>query len=189
MKFVMVMTAAAMLSANAQTMKNPASAAMAAKTGATVVTEKISVPLPILTALEKELDGRLSATGASENDPCYVLGGSRAVFVSGLGVVVTSDVDLVNSPGGPALFQTTVGTPQKAAVRKRKLAHVAMLQQTMREMISSIAASPYLKLTDTDQVVVAVRLMYRSWEDTTGLPGQIVARMERRGGPIAMEVQ
>jgi hypothetical protein len=32
-------------------------------------------------------------------------------------------------------------------------------------------------------------LVYRSWEDTAGMPGQIVAHLDRRGGAVKMEVQ
>ena len=59
----------------------------------------------------------------------------------------------------------------------------------MRDMILSISASSALKLADSDQVIVAVRLVYRYWEDTKDLPGQIVMRLDRRGGSILMEVQ
>jgi len=31
--------------------------------------------------------------------------------------------------------------------------------------------------------------MYRPWEDTSGLPGQIVMRADRQGGNIRMELQ
>ena len=40
-----------------------------------------------------------------------------------------------------------------------------------------------------DQLVVGVRLMYRPWEDTKDLPGQIVMRADRQGGNIRTELQ
>jgi len=98
-------------------------------------------------------------------------------------------VDLINSPGMIGLMQTTVSPDQKAAIRKRKQAHLPLLQQTMRDVLLSLAASPALKLADTDQVVIAVRLFYRPWEDTAGLPGQIVMRLDRRSGVPKMEIQ
>ena len=45
---------------------------------------------------------------------------------------------------------------------------------------------------EADQIVVAVRLWYQSWEDTTGLPSQIVMRADRRSaaaGTIKTELQ
>jgi hypothetical protein len=84
---------------------------------------------------------------------------------------------------------TTITPEQRVSIHKRKLAHVQLLQQTMRDMVLSLAASSALKLSDTDQIVVAVRLVYRPWEDMTGLPGQVVMRMDRRGGMPRVEVQ
>ena len=82
-----------------------------------------------------------------------------------------------------------ISAEQKVSVHKRKLEHVKLLQQTLRDTILSLAAAPTLKLGDTDQVVVSVRLMYRAWEDTKDLPVQIVMRLDRRGGTPKLEVQ
>ena len=140
-----------------------------------------------LTALEKDIDGRITTTGGA--DPCVVLGGTRGLYVTGFGAVFTSDVDLVNSPS-IGLFQTTISPEQKALVHKRKLAHVTLLQSTMRDMVTALAQSASLKsMSGTDQIVVGVRLMYRPWEDTSGLPGQIVMRADRQGGNIRTELQ
>ena len=183
-------TAAALIPASAQvpTMKQPNPAVAAARAGTGATLEKPAFSLQTIGGLEKELDGRISGTGGS--DPCVVPGGgTRGFYVNGLGMVLTADVDLVNSPGGIGLMQATVSAPQKAAIRQRKLAHVPLIEQTMRDMILSISASSALKLADSDQVIVAVRLVYRYWEDTKDLPGQIVMRLDRRGGSILMEVQ
>jgi hypothetical protein len=59
----------------------------------------------------------------------------------------------------------------------------------MRDMVLSLAASPVLKLSDNDEVLVVVRLWYQPWEDSSGLPGQIVARLDHRGGTVRMDVQ
>jgi hypothetical protein len=60
----------------------------------------------------------------------------------------------------------------------------------MRQMLMSLAQSASLKsMPGTDQIVVGVRLMYRPWEDTSGLPGQIVMRADRQGGNIRTELQ
>ncbi len=164
----------------------PSSVAAKPATG-TVGAERVQVALQALTALEKDIDGRITATGGT--DPCVVLGGTRGLYVTGFGAVFTSDVDLVNSPS-IGLFQTTISPEQKALVHKRKLAHVTLLENSMRDMLMALAQSPGLKNTPgTDQMVVAVRLMYRPWEDTTGLPGQIVMRADRLGGNIRTERQ
>ena len=161
---------------------------VAAKPAAgTVGSERAPVGLQALTALEKDLDSRIAATGAA--DPCIVLSGTRGLYVTGFGAVFTSDVDLINSPA-IGIFQTSMPTDRKVDVHKRKLAHMALLQSSMREMLVALAQSPSLKsMAATDQIVVGVRLMYRPWEDTSGLPGQIVMRADRQGGNIRTELQ
>jgi hypothetical protein len=140
-----------------------------------------------LTALEKDLDNRIAATGGA--DPCIVLSGTRGLYVTGFGAVFTSDVDLINSPA-IGIFQTSMPVDRKADTHKRKLAHLGLLQSSMREMLVALAQSASLKsMAATDQIVVGVRLMYRPWEDTSGLPGQILMRADRQGGNIRMELQ
>jgi hypothetical protein len=182
MKLVMVLTLAAIVPASAQLAPMKQAAPSVVKTADT-----LAVTLQTIGSLEKEMDTRISSTGGTE--PCAVLGGTRGLYVSGLGAVFTAEVELSVTPGGVGLFQTTVSPDQKAKIHKTKLAHVPMLEQTMRDMALSLAASPALKLSDADQVVVAVRLVYRPWEDATGLPGQLLVRLDHRGGIPKVEVQ
>lgn len=134
----------------------------------------------------------MGATGAVGNGgsglPCNVLSPTRGVFVAGMGAVLTAEVELATTPGGIGIFQTA--TPElKAKVRKDKLANVPLLEKTLSDMVLTLVASPALKLAETDQIVVAARLVYRPWEDSAGMPGQIVAHLDRRGGAIKVEVQ
>jgi hypothetical protein len=184
MRLAFFLTAAAVVAAGAQlgSMKAPPPAAAGVASS-----ERSPVALQAIGTLEKEMDSRIAGTGAP--DACVVLGGSRGLYINGFGAIFTGEVDLINSPGMIGLMQTTVSPDQKAAIRKRKQAHLPLLQQTMRDVLLSLAASPALKLADTDQVVIAVRLFYRPWEDTAGLPGQIVMRLDRRSGVPKMEIQ
>jgi hypothetical protein len=162
-------------------------ASTARPAGSVGTTETVPVSLQALHTLEKEMDTRIASTGGK--NPCNVLSSSRGLYISGLGAVFSAEVELAATPGGVGLFQTGVGPEQKAKYRKDKLTNVPLLEQTLRDMALSLAASPALKMADSDQVVVAARLVYRSWEDLTGMPGQIVAHLDRRGGAVKMEVQ
>jgi hypothetical protein len=189
MKLMIILAAAGLVPASAQvgSMKQAPPASIAAKPAGTIGTADTSpVALPTILSLEKEMDGRISTTGGT--DPCQIWGASRGVYVSGIGAIFTAEVELAATPGAAAMFQA-ITPPMKAKILKNKQAHLPMLEQTVREMALSLAASPALKLADTEQVVVSVRLWYRPWEDKTGLPGQIVARLDRRGGIVKMEVQ
>jgi hypothetical protein len=42
------------------------------------------------------------------------------------------------------------------------------------------AALALTSIPDSEQVVVAVRVLYQPWEDTGGLPGQIVMKGSRK---------
>jgi len=188
MRLAIFLTVAAMAPASAQLapMKQAPAAVAAKPANAGTAPTIAPVTLQTIGALEKEMDRRLAATGGT--DPCAVLGETRGLYVSGLGAVFTAEVELAATPG-VGVFQTIPGPEQKAKIHKNKLDHVPLLEQTMREMAVVLAGSPPLKLSDTDQVVVAVRLVYRPWEDMTGLPGQIVMRFDRRGSIPKMEVQ
>ncbi len=192
MKLIIFLTAIALIPASAQIapMKpapNTASAASASP-AFVIKTDASAVSLQTLLALEKQMDSRINATKGS-GLPCNVVSPTLGVYVSGLGAVFSAEVELSPTPGGIGIFQPTAGPEQKAKSRKDKLANVPLLQKTLSDMALTLAASPALKLSDTDQVVVVARLNYRGWEDTTGMPWQIVARLDRRGGTVKVEVQ
>jgi hypothetical protein len=86
----------------------------------------------------------------------------------------------------------------KAQVHQRKLDHLPLLQKAMREMVKNTAmtfgaAGDRMKLLPPGaQFVLAVRILYLPWENTTGLPGQIIMKADLKGaleGKIMEEVQ
>jgi len=165
----------------------PAATTASARPAATIGNIEVSpIPLQTLRSVEKEMDTRIATTGG--NMPCGVLSPSRGVYVTGLGAVFTAEVELAPTPGGMGIFQT-IGPEQKAKYHKDKLTNLPLLEKTLSDMVLSLVASPTLKLSETDQVVVAARLVYRAWEDTNGMPGQIVAHLDRRGNAVKVEVQ
>jgi hypothetical protein len=188
MKLTIFLVAAGLVPASAQLapMKQAPSTVAAKPAGPMGTASTSSVALPAIVALEKEMDGRIASTGGA--DPCQIWGASRGVYVSGIGAIFTAEVELAATPGAAAMFQA-ISPEMKAKILKNKQAHLPLLQQTVREIALSLAASSTLKLADSDQVVVSVRLWYRPWEDKTGLPGQIVARIDRRGGTVKLDVQ
>jgi hypothetical protein len=191
MKLTIFLTAIALIPASAQIapMKPaPPTGSAASPAGVIVKTDPSPVSLQTLRVFEKEMDSRIGATVGS-GLPCNVLSPTRGIYVSGLGAVFSAEVELAPTPGGIGLFQPTAGPEQKAKSRKDKLANVPLLEQTLSNMVLSLASSPALKLADSDQVVVAARLNYRIWEDATGMPGQIVARLDHRGGAVKVEIQ
>ena len=192
MKPTIFLTAIALVSASAQIapMKPAPNTASAASSNPAFIikTEASPVSLQTLLALEKEMDNRIGATKGT-GLPCSVLTPTRGVYLSGLGAVFSAEVELAPTPGGTVIFGPPPGPEQKAKSRKDKQANIPLLEKTLSDIALSLAASPALKLSDADQVVVVARLNYRPWEDTTGMPWQIVARLDRRGGTVKLEIQ
>ena len=50
----------------------------------------------------------------------------------------------------------------------------------MDDMLHSMART-FIQIPNDEQVVLAVRLLYGSWENTVGMPAQIMLRATRAG--------
>jgi len=129
-----------------------------------------------LGALEKSFDGKLERTGG--DDPFLLLGTTRGVYLDGYGAVLTAEISLVNS-ANVSPFRPTMPPEYKARVHSRKLERLPLLKQTMREMMEASAAA-LDSVPANEQIVVGVTLFYYSWEDTTGLPLQVVMQAGRQ---------
>lgn len=161
-----------------------AAPAPAAVTGTTAAPR---ISWQTFTDLERGFDGKLSATGAP--DPISLVGNTRGLYLAGCGVIFTTDAMLVTTIGNTPFHQVT--PQEKIQVHQRKLDRLPLLKQVMVEMMKN-AAGALRTLPETDQVVVAVRLFYLPWEDTTGLPGQVLMRANRKAalaGDVKVEVE
>ena len=147
--------------------------------------EKTLIPFQVITDLEKQLNAKAKLTGG--NDPMLLLGDARTLYLPGFGAIITQEAGLVVTPViSPFLQQIT---PQQAAqVHQRKLARLPLARQTVREMWLT-AASMLTAVPENEQIVMAMRLLYQPWEDTTGLPGQIVVRASRKAGLAGVQTE
>jgi hypothetical protein len=153
---------------------NPGSAPLAAAS-----------PRQAIADVEKHLDTRLDQVGGK--DRVYILGLTRGLYLAGYGAVFTSELDLIESPR-PNPFHQQIGPQEAAAVRQRKMQNLALLRKSLRDLWTE-AAGMLGSIPDTDQVVVGVRLLYQPWEDTSGMPTQIVLKGSRRGGPAGLQME
>jgi hypothetical protein len=138
--------------------------------------------------LEARLDGKLRMVG--DRDPVMVLGFSRGIYLPGFGTVFTAEVSLVATPV-ISPFQQTITDQEKARVLVRKVAQVPVLKKAMREMWLDLA-SGLTSIPQDEQIVLAIRVLYQPWEDTSNLPGQIVVRGPRKAaltGNVQVEEQ
>ena len=166
----------------------PAWAQAPLKVAAVGVPEKPNSLRQVFTDLEKRMDSKVSSADAK--DPIDLLGLSRGLYLQGYGVVFTTEVSLIVTPT-PNPFRQQITKEEAARVHQRKLEHLPLLKKAMREMWMD-AASSFTSVPDTEQVVLALRLLYQPWEDTKGLPGQIVLKGPRKAaltGNIQTEEQ
>jgi hypothetical protein len=152
-------------------------------------TEKPRIPRQALADVERHLDTKLASLGGA-NDPVDLLGATRGIYLDGYGAVFTAEASLIVTPG-LSPFHQEITAPEKEKVRQRKLDRLPLLKQMMRDMWRDSATS-LTAIPENQQVVIAVRLLYLQWEDTRGLPGQIVMKGDRRAavtGAVQMEEQ
>ena len=185
MKSAAVLFALSLAPAWAQLPRPPAAAPSEARAAAPVAapsatvtpTEKLRVPRQTLTDVERHFDTKLASVGGA-NDPIDLLGAARGIYLDGYGLVLTAEASLIVTPGlNP--FKTAMTEPEKEKIRQRKLDRLPMLRQAMRDAWRDSAAT-LTSVPDNQQVVIAVRLLYLPWEDTHGLPGEIVMKGDRR---------
>jgi hypothetical protein len=138
--------------------------------------------------IESDFDSNLKL--ADQKSPLNVLGLTRGLYLPGFGVVFTTEVELAQNSINP-MFNRSISAEAKANLHDTKARHVELLRQQMGAMVANIAKNLTF-LGPTDQVVVAVRLYYDSWENKSGLPDQIVMRADKHGaatGDIKVDVQ
>jgi hypothetical protein len=127
-------------------------------------------------AMEISFDKRIQTT--SVDAPFELLGNTRGVYLEGYGAVFTSEVNLsLSSNISP--FQPTMPKEYVTKLRLRKLERVPVLKKTMEEEMVAMASS-LDTVPASERIVLGVTLFYYPWEDTAGLPSQILMQAERQ---------
>ena len=140
--------------------------------------ERPLLSFAVMADLEKQLDEKMSLAGGAE--PIMLIGYARTLYLMGYGAVVTQEISLVNTPT-ISPFRQSISPQEVVQVHKKKVERLPLLKQTIRELWTS-AAGALNMVPNNEQIVVAVRLLYKSWEDTQGLPGQIIVKGSRGAG-------
>jgi len=127
--------------------------------------------------LEKSFDTRLEKAAA---DPMAVLGTTRGLYVEGYGAVFTTEIDLIQTPNMLFMRSSPMTPKEVAAIHDRKSKNVATLKAAMTEMMKA-AGRTLLQIPPDQKLTVAVRFLYLPWENTAGLPSEIVMTATRIG--------
>ncbi len=128
-----------------------------------------------LHTLEKSFDRRIAAYNLDA--PMDLIGFTRGVYIENYGAVFTAEVNLLLSAGASP-FRPKFTPEVIERLRQRKLERVPELKRLMRDMMVSTGTS-LQQMPPAQQVVVGVSLFYHSFEDTKGLPAQIVMQAPR----------
>ena len=110
-------------------------------------------------------------------DPFDLLGNTRGIYLAGYGVVFTTELSLIRTPGYSPMRQS-FSKDEIAKVRKRKLDRLPVLRLAMKDMITAVG-SALAAMPANEKIVLAVRLEYLPYEDTAGLPAQVVMSATR----------
>jgi len=143
----------------------------------TAVAQGPRVGLTAIRAMEQSFDK--SVLTASPESPFELLGTTRGVYLDGYGAVFTAEVDLMTTSNISPFLQK-IPKDYVVKVHTQKVQRVPLLKQTMRESLLAMAAS-LDGLPANENIVLGVSLVYfTKWEDTTGLPSQIIMHAERQ---------
>jgi hypothetical protein len=143
----------------------------------TAVAEGPRVGLTAMRAMEQSFDKRVLT--ASTDSPFDLLGTTRGVYLGGYGAVFTAEVNLMVTTNITPFLQK-IPKDYVVKVHTQKLQRVPLLKQTMRESMLAMASS-LDGVPPSENIVLGVSLVYfTKWEDTTGLPSQIIMQAERQ---------
>jgi hypothetical protein len=127
-------------------------------------------------AMENSIDDKVSLIQI--DDPYQMVGGTRGMYINGYGVVFSSELDLVaNNLVSP--FRPQVTKEDLTRLKHKKQQRIVVLKQNMRKMLMATAAS-LDGVPVNEQVVLGVTLHYFPWEDSAGMPRQIVMLAPRK---------
>ena len=141
----------------------------------------VRIPLNAIRELERTFNYRLAGL-AGADQPTELMGDTRGIQLEDYGVVFTTEISLVVTPGlMPG--RPTIPPEMAARVKVQRVARLPLLREAMKGMMRDMAAA-FPQLPPGQQIVLVTRLYYGPWEDTTGMPAQIVMRADRANAAL-----
>ncbi len=126
--------------------------------------------------IQKKLDDRFAHI--SPDEPFFLLGTTRGVYLDGYGAVFTAELNLVQGPNHTPFGSAPITKEIIARHRQKKLERIPKLRAEMRIMLAQTAAA-LDGVPDNEQVVLVVDLTKYPWEDTSGIPCQIIVQGQK----------
>lgn len=139
--------------------------------------DKPRVNRTMIEAMEKSIDNRLQ--GIFPDEPrLEVLGLTQGTYVSGLGAVFVSEVNIAPS-SGISPFHPQITKDEFVRIHDKKLSRLSKLKETMEDILLSSAGSLDTVPAD-EQIALGITFFYWKGENTAGLPAQIVMHAPKR---------
>lgn len=128
-----------------------------------------------LATLERKFDQRVRAY--SINDPFALLGNTRGIYLENYGVVFTSELNLV-AAAVVTPFRPAFTKEQIEKLHAKKMNRLADLKRMIRSMLVD-SATALTGVPRREQIVIGITLFRFSWEDSRGIPAQILMQAPR----------
>lgn len=142
----------------------------------TATAARPQVDREVIKGLERRFDQSIESFNV--DDPFYLLGNTRGVYLNGYGAVFTAELNLV-AAAVVTPFRPSFTPEQIETLRQKKLTRLSPLKKVMRSMMVDSATS--LKSVPSDEnIAVGVSLFYYKWEDTRELPSQVLMQARRQ---------
>lgn len=129
----------------------------------------------MLVTSEKSLDERFSHLW--DDNPFVLLGPTRGIYLEGYGAVLSAEINLVTGPAF-LLVRPVPGKEEIAKHRQKKLERLPELMRAARQALVDTAAT-LDTVPSQEQIVVVMFLSRYPWEDTTGVPVQVMLRAQK----------
>ena len=140
------------------------------------IAEKPKVGRPMIQAIEKTLEPQLARLWP--DDPLSVVGIPEGMYINGYGAVFSTEVNLAPA-AAITPFHQTISKEEVERTHHKKLERMARFKAAMEDMLMSSAASLDPVPAD-EQITLGVSFFYWYWEDTTGLPAQVVMHAPKK---------
>jgi hypothetical protein len=129
-----------------------------------------TVKRSLVSAMERNIDKRLDLMGLDE--PFLLLGPTRGIYLDGYGAVFTSELNLIAS-ANISPFRPKYTPEELQRLKQKKAARLESLKKNMREMLINTASAMDTVPAD-ERITLGITLFYYSWEDSSGLPRQVI---------------
>jgi hypothetical protein len=123
-----------------------------------------------------ELAGDTRFQTLIEDDPSTLLGGTRAVYLPGYGLVFSAELDLAPRYT-PNPFRPSFTKEEIARIHQLKKDRLTTLRTQMRGMLVSWASN--MEIPGNENLALSVTIPYSKVENSEGLPKQIVMSADR----------